>query len=150
MIHIIRPVGSTSVEIGVSDDPAKRLTLLQEAHPGPLELLAVFPGGISEQRLVRRRLGGHLNANWFDMGDGDPVAEIEDILASATPGMLMRVPMGPSRSGAEIVDVSAVSEDVSLTDISFCMGPHDFELPRTDEHDQEQEEYDCRFSSGGQ
>jgi len=150
VIHIIRPVGSTSVEIGICNDPAERLKTLQEAHPGPLELLAVFPGGTAEQQALRRLLDGHLNADWFEMGDADPVSVVEEILCSLRPGKLRRVPTGPSPSGIEILDISDVSVGVSPTDNSFFMAPTDFEGPRYGDEDPEQEEYDCRFSSGGQ
>ncbi|MDE2021112.1 MAG: GIY-YIG nuclease family protein [Patescibacteria group bacterium] len=76
MIYIIRY--QDTVKIGCSEDPVSRIRKIQTNLPERLEILAIIPGGFSEERALHRRFEDeHTNGEWFRYTD-----KIADFISS--------------------------------------------------------------------
>lgn len=66
MIYFILNAASSTIKIGYSHDPQKRLANLQTSHHDRLEIIGVIPGGLAEEaRLHRQFAGVRLSGEWF-------------------------------------------------------------------------------------
>lgn len=78
--YLIAIEGTTLVKIGVTSNPARRLSTLQVGQPAGLALLWTHPGD-HERTLHAAFAHCRTRGEWFDFGAlGDPVAAVEAVL----------------------------------------------------------------------
>lgn len=66
MIYFVRGTRSGMVKIGSTENLKARMRSLRTASPEPLEVLAVVPGGLSEERALHDRFAEHRAVGeWF-------------------------------------------------------------------------------------
>jgi hypothetical protein len=72
------------VKIGRAVSPRKRLSAIQVGNPRLLRILHVEEGAGEFEQLVHRHVRGtRLHGEWFDLGQRDPVAEVQKALKVA-------------------------------------------------------------------
>lgn len=70
-----------AVKIGVSRNVRRRVQMLSTCSPFPIQLLAVMPGGIQDERALHRRFAHlRMNGEWFR-----PDSELLDFIATLPP-----------------------------------------------------------------
>jgi hypothetical protein len=80
-VYAIGSPAHSFVKIGTSKDPRKRLAGMQTSSPFKLELLWEHPGDWELEHHLHTQFKLHrINGEWFDFGDGDPVAKIKAAL----------------------------------------------------------------------
>lgn len=81
-VYAIKSISTNFVKIGYSKDPQKRLADLSTASPTPLELIAIIPGSMSDEKALHNRFADYrANGEWFSL-DG-PV--LQWVLSLRTP-----------------------------------------------------------------
>lgn len=97
--------GCSVVKIGRAINPAKRLGSIQTGNPNRLFLLHIEPGAGALERDVHARLSaGRLEGEWFDLGQRDPVAEVQRVLG------LIRNPPLPRPRPVAVLEPEPVAE----------------------------------------
>lgn len=77
-VYAIRDRKTRHVKIGLSVDPAKRLSSLRTGSPTGMDLLWTGPGGRPlEQHLHKRFADRHVRGEWFDLSGWDAVEIIQ-------------------------------------------------------------------------
>jgi len=67
-VYMIQPLDTHVVKIGKSDNPAKRLNQLQDAHFLKLSIIRLFGGGLKEEARLLRRFAKHrIRGEWFNL-----------------------------------------------------------------------------------
>lgn len=83
-LYLIRVAGTSSVKVGISSNPSRRLATLQTANPGVLELLYVI-GPLARAKAYERRMhkqmkadGRHIHGEWFTIHPWELEQVLED------------------------------------------------------------------------
>lgn len=71
-VYFIAPIGGGPIKIGVSHRPKTRLRELNQSSPYPLEIVALVPGGVYDER----SLHGAFVAHWSHREWFKPASEI--------------------------------------------------------------------------
>lgn len=82
LVYLIGPADSSVAKIGHSTKPKSRLRQIQNMSPDKLAILTSFPGGEPVERALHRHFEPiRLHGEWFDFGEDDPVAKVQEALS---------------------------------------------------------------------
>lgn len=82
-VYAIGAEGSSVVKIGVTTDLAKRLAGIQNGNPNRLVVRWKAPGDRMLEKWLHVKFQRHrMSGEWFDFRDQDPIAAIQDAVAS--------------------------------------------------------------------
>lgn len=105
-VYLIGSPRSGVVKIGVSKDPERRLRSLRTGSPVALRLLWKKPGAEDLEEALHAYFSAYrVRGEWFDFGDGEPVAYVEAAFADLiTHGLDVRpAPYDPVREADRLV-----------------------------------------------
>lgn len=90
LVYVIGCANSSTVKIGVSDDPERRLRQIQYMSPVPLQVLWSGPGGNALERALHKHFAEQRShGEWFTFTDQDPVEAVRGALEA---GLRVEVP----------------------------------------------------------